>query len=97
MPNSVNVIYDSNNLFTTSLIFLLILLLLNCMHASNNAMDIYSLDDPTNPTLIYEYNNVGHVHDANVRTTLHFLTAVMKDLKIVDFNGLNNQTPFPSG
>ena len=96
LPNSVNVIYDSNNLFTTShniFIDTATAKLYAC--ASNNAMDIYSLDDPTNPTLIYEYNNVGHVHDAYVRNDTAFLNCGYEGLKIVDFNGLNNQNPSP--
>ena len=53
LPNSVNTVYDSNQLFTKShniFIDTATAKLYAC--ASNSAMDIYSLANPTNPTFI---------------------------------------------
>ena len=74
LPDSVTTVYDSNALFTKShniFIDTATAKLYAC--ASNSAMDIYSLIDPIDPTLIYSYNAVGHVHDAYVRNDTAYL------------------------
>ena len=68
LPNSVSTIYDSDILFSRAhniFIDTATAKLYAC--ASNNAMNIYSLIDPTSPVLLMNYNDVGHVHDAYVR------------------------------
>ena len=90
LPNSVNTVYDSNQLFTKShniFIDTATAKLYAC--ASNSAMDIYSLIDPINPTLIYSYNAVGHVHDAYVRNDTAYLNCGNDGFKIVDFHYLD--------
>ena len=54
-------------------------------------MDVYSLNSPTNPTLIYSYNSVGHVHDAFVRNDTAFLNCGNDGLRVMDFSTVNSQ------
>ncbi len=87
LPNSVNTVYDSNLLLTQAhniYIDTATAKLYAC--ASNSAMDVYSLINPTSPTLIYSYNAVGHVHDAFVRNDTAFLNCGNQGLRVLDFS-----------
>jgi choice-of-anchor B domain-containing protein len=87
LPNSVNTVYDSNVLFTKShniYIDTATAKLYAC--ASNSAMDVYSLNIPTSPSLIYSYNGVGHVHDAFVRNDSAYLNCGNDGFRIFDFS-----------
>jgi choice-of-anchor B domain-containing protein len=90
LPTSVNVVYDSDNLFNTShniFIDTATAKLYAC--ASNTAMDIYSLHDPVNPTLLYSYTDVGHVHDAYVKNDTAYLNCGNDGFRIIDFSPLD--------
>ena len=90
LPSSINIVYDSDNLFNTShniFIDTATAKLYAC--ASNTAMDIYSLDDPINPILLYSYTNVGHVHDAYVRNDTAYLNCGNDGFRVVDFHYLD--------
>ena len=90
LPTSVNVVYDSDSLFNTShniFIDTATSKLYAC--ASNSAMDIYSLDTPTLPNLIYSYTDVGHVHDAYVRNDTAYLNCGNDGFRIIDFHYLD--------
>ena len=90
LPLSVSIVYDSDNLFNTShniFIDTATAKLYAC--ASNSAMDVYSLNDPINPTLLYSYNAVGHVHDAYVRNDTAYLNCGNDGFRIVDFHYLD--------
>ena len=94
LPNSVNTVYDSNQLFTQAhniFIDTATAKLYAC--ASNTAMDIYSLHDPINPVLLHSYTSVGHVHDAYVRNDTAYLNCGGSGFKIVDFSVLDLTTP----
>ncbi len=102
LPNSVNVVYDSNVLFTKSHnIFIdtatAKLYVCAVKHTNPNnfssAMEIYSLINPVSPTLLYTYNDVGHVHDAYVRNDTAYLNCGNDGFRIVDFHYLD----FPGG
>ena len=54
--------------------------------ASNSAMDVYDLQNPIDPQLIFSYNDVGHVHDAFVRNDSAFLNCGNQGLRILDFS-----------
>ena len=87
LPISVNTVYDSNNLITKShniYIDTATAKLYAC--ASNSAMDVYNLNTPTNPILIYSYNAVGNVHDAFVRNDTAFLNCGNQGLRVMDFS-----------
>ena len=95
LPTSVNVVYDSDSLFNTAhniFIDTATAKLYAC--ASNTAMDIYSLDDPINPILLYSYTNVGHVHDAYVRNDTAYLNCGNDGFRIIDFS-FSNWTGIP--
>ena len=90
LPNSVNLVYDSNELFSKShniYIDTSTAKLYAC--ASNSAMDVYSLDTPKNPSLIYSYNDVGHVHDAFVRNDSAYLNCGWDGFRVLDFSTVN--------
>ncbi|MBT4217710.1 MAG: choice-of-anchor B family protein [Flavobacteriales bacterium] len=90
LPTSLNVVYDSDSLFNTShniFIDTATSKLYAC--ASNSAMDIYSLDTPTLPNLIYSYTDVGHVHDAYVRNDTAYLNCGNDGFRIIDFHYLD--------
>jgi choice-of-anchor B domain-containing protein len=97
LPNTVSTVYDSNTLFTKShniYIDTATAKLYAC--ASNSAMDIYSLITPTNPTLIYSYNLVGHVHDAFVRNDTAYLNCGNDGLRVMDFSMVNTMGDQPT-
>ncbi len=90
LPNSINVVYNANTLLTTChnvYIDTATAKLYAC--AANSAMDVYSLNNPTDPTLIYSYNGVGHVHDAFVRNDSAYLNCGNEGLKIFNFSNVN--------
>ena len=98
LPNSVSIVYDSNILFTKSHnIFIdtatAKLYVCAVKHTNPNnfssAMEIYSLVNPVNPTLLYTYNDVGHVHDAYVRNDTAYLNCGGDGFRIVDFHYLD--------
>ena len=97
LPNSVNTVYDSNSLFNQShniFIDTATAKLYAC--ASNTAMDVYSLQSPTNPIFIYSYNAVGHVHDAFVRNDTAYLNCGPDGLRVMDFSMVNNMGDQPT-
>jgi len=90
LPDSVTTVYDSNALFTKShniYIDTAKAKLYAC--ASNTAMDVYDLHNPTAPELIYSYNGVGHVHDAFVRNDSAYLNCGYDGFRIMDFSNVN--------
>ena len=90
LPFSLSTIYDSNQLFNKAhniFIDTATAKLYAC--ASNSAMDIYSLANPINPTLIFSYTDVGHVHDTYVRNDTAYLNCGNQGFKIVDFHYLD--------
>ena len=90
LPNSINTVYDSNDLFTKAHnIFIDTATAKMYACASNSAMDVYSLQNPVSPQLIYSYNNVGHVHDAFVRNDSAYLNCGNEGLRIFDFSNVN--------
>ena len=90
LPNYINTVYDSNNLFTKAHnIFIDTATGKMYACASNSAMDVYDLQNPTSPQLIYSYNNVGHVHDAFVRNDSAYLNCGNDGLRIFDFSNVN--------
>jgi len=90
LPNSVNVVYDSNDLFSiTHNIFI------DSLHARLYTCDgqpkVISLDDPTNPQELYTFNG-GYVHDMYVRDHIGYLNMGGLGLQIVDFSSNSGYT-----
>ena len=90
LPNSVNTVYDSNSLLNkVHNIFIDTATTKLYACATGEAMEVFSLTDPQNPSLIYTYNNVGHVHDAYVKNDTAFLNCGNDGLRIMDFTMVN--------
>ena len=58
-------------------------------------MEIFSLSNPENPTLIHTYNDVGHVHDAYVINDTAFLNCGNDGLRIMDYSNVVNAGDLP--
>ena len=97
LPNSVSVVYDSNVLFTkshnifidTATAKLYVCAVKHTNPSNSYAMEVYSLVNPVSPTLLYTYNDVGHVHDAYVRNDTAYLNCGNDGFRIVDFHYLD--------
>ena len=92
LPNSYNVVYDSNDLITRSHnIFIdeANATMYSCggkINDSPNNLSLISLDDPENPVLISQYNNHGYVHDIFVKNNIGYLNCAENGFHIVDFS-----------
>ena len=96
LPTSVNIVYDSNNLLNkVHNIFIDTATAKLYACATGDAMEVFSLTNPDNPTLIYTYNDVGHVHDAYVKNDTAFLNCGNDGLRIMDFTMVNNSGDTP--
>ena len=97
LPNSVNTVYDSNNLLNrVHNIFIDTATAKLYACATGDAMEVFTLSNPINPTLIYTYNDVGHVHDAYVINDTAFLNCGNDGLRIMDFSMVNNNGDIPN-
>ena len=91
LPNSFNVVYDSNDLITRSHnIFIdeANAIMYSCggmINGSPNYLSLISLNDPENPVLISQYNDHGYVHDIFVKNNIGYLNCAENGLHIVDF------------
>ncbi|MAQ69898.1 MAG: hypothetical protein CMD23_02245 [Flavobacteriales bacterium] len=96
LPNSVNVVYDSNDIITRAHnIFIdkgtgLMYVCGGKVYGNNNYLCIISLENPTNPTYITDFNTHGYVHDIYVENNIGYLNCGNNGLHIVDFSDLNN-------
>ena len=96
LPTSANIVYDSNNLLNkVHNIFIDTATAKLYACATGEAMEVFSLTNPSNPTLIYTYNDVGHVHDAYVKNDTAFLNCGNDGLRIMDFTMVNNSGDTP--
>jgi len=97
LPNSVSVVYDSDSLFTkshnifidTATAKLYVCAVKHTNPSNYYAMEVYSLANPVSPTLLYTYNDVGHVHDAYVRNDTAYLNCGGDGFRIIDFHYLD--------
>ena len=89
LPDSISLVYDSDSLFVKShniFIDTLNKKLYACAVTTKsnfNAMSVYDVSNPINPSLIYNYNNVSHVHDAYVWNDTAYLNCGNDGLKII--------------
>ena len=97
LPNTVTTVYDSDVLFQkshnifidTATAKLYVCAVKHNNPSSFNAMEVYSLSNPVLPTLIYSYDEVGHVHDAYVKNDTAYLNCGNDGFRIVDFHYLD--------
>ncbi len=96
LPESAETVYDSQELFRTShniFIDTASAILYACTPGGTDAkLMLYSLEDPTNPQEVLEYNgiNVGHVHDLYVQNDTAYLNCGNNGLYVVDFSDVEN-------
>ena len=84
LPDSINTVYDSNALLTKShniYIDTTSAKMYSC--GTNGTMQVYSLNSPQNPILIYSYNT--YVHDAYIIDDIAYLNCGGNGLIIEDF------------
>jgi len=89
LPDSLPLVYDSNTYFSichniyidtaTSKLY--------ACGPNNLGMKVFDLSNPSNPSLIYDYNDVNYVHDAYVRNDTAFLNCGPDGLRVYDFSG----------
>ena len=93
LPNTVSVVYDSNSLFSTTHNIFIDTATAKLYTSSH----VYSLANPTNPSLIVSYANViglpGSCHDIYVRNDTAYMNCGSMGLYIVDFSMTG--TPIP--
>ena len=96
LPNSVNVVYDSNDIITRAHnIFIdkdsgLMYVCGGKVYGDSNYLCILSLENPENPTFLTYFNTHGYVHDIYVKNNIGYLNCGNNGLHIVDFSNLNN-------
>ena len=89
LPDSVSVIYDDDSLITRShniFIDTAYSKLYSCSNKNSggsNALKVLDISTPTNPTFLYNYDLVNHVHDAYVMNDTAFLNCGGQGLKVV--------------
>ncbi len=96
LPNSVEVVYDSNDIITRSHnIFIdenngIMYVCGGKVNGSNNNLCLLSLAEPENPVFISTYDTHGYVHDIYIKDNIAYLNAGNNGLHIVDFSDINN-------
>lgn len=101
LPDSVHMIYDNNSLMVRShniFIDSSSALLYACGVAAQTgsvAMRVISLQDPTQPVFVYDYEFVDYVHDVFVRNDTAYMNAAFEGLRVADFS--NPTMPMPLG
>jgi choice-of-anchor B domain-containing protein len=104
LPNSVNVVYDSDTLIRRSHNIFIdtakhkLYSLANSTPSAFQAMGVYDLTNPTNPVFMNSYSSFGgssfgHVHDAFVRNDTAYLNCGYDGFHVVDFSDMANPTP----
>ena len=98
LPASVEVVYDSNALFTRAH-NLFIDESKGVLYAGGGSqqLKLFSLDDPTNPTLLLDcqtdfpgWAQAGYIHDLYVKDGIAYCNAGGNGLFIADFNDTDN-------
>ena len=96
LPNSVTVVYDTNDIITRSHNIFIDeenAIMYSCggkINGSSNYLSLLSLEDPANPVFLTEFNTHGYVHDIYVTDNIGYLNAADNGLHIVDFSDPNN-------
>ena len=89
LPDSVHLVYDSDSLIVRAhniFIDTANAKLYGCAVASPagfHALSVYDLSNPIFPELIYNYDEVGHVHDAYVYNDTAFLNCGYDGLRVI--------------
>jgi choice-of-anchor B domain-containing protein len=92
LPDSIPIVYDDSSLIIRSHNLFIDQssgLMYSCGNTSQlggDALRVISLQDPVNPTLVYDYNFVDYVHDIYVRNDTAFINAGNQGLRVADFS-----------
>lgn len=89
LPDSVSVVYDSNVLFANAHTLCVdeATSKLYACGTNSAAMKILDISNPVSPVLIYDFNQVGYVHDCHVRNDTAFLNCAYDGLRVYNFSG----------
>ena len=108
LPDSVVLVYDTNDLFqrshnifidtATGKLYACGVSKTTGSMPFSSAMRIYDIEtDPLNPTLLYEYTDVPYVHDVFVRNDTAYSNAGTSGLYVADFSNVpTSHTPLGS-
>ena len=102
LPNSVTVVYDSNDMITRAHnIFIdpVSAIMYVCggkVNDNSNYLSLVSLVNPENPVLLTTYNTHGYVHDIYVENNIGYLNCGNNGLHIVDFTNIDNPSTLGS-
>ena len=94
LPNSYNVVYDSNDMITRSHnIFIDEAngIMYSCggkINGNSNYLSLISLENPENPVFLTQHNTHGYIHDIYVIDNIGYLNAGNNGLHIVDFSNV---------
>lgn len=101
LPDSIHMVYDDStflarchNIFIDSSSALLYACGVT-YGTFDVAMRVLSLDNPTQPTLVYDYEFVDYVHDVFVRNDTAYIHAGNQGMRVADFS--NPAMPLPLG
>ena len=89
LPDSVHLVYDSDSLIVRAhniFIDTANAKLYGCAVTTSSgfhALSVYDLNNPVSPKLIYNYDEVGHVHDAYVYNDTAFLNCGYDGLRVI--------------
>ena len=92
LPDSIPIVYDDSSLIVRAHnIFIdessgLLYSCGNTSQLGGDALRVISIQDPLNPTFVYDYNFVDYVHDIYVRNDTAFINAGNQGLKVADFS-----------
>lgn len=98
LPDSLSLVYDSNELFNKAhniFIDTATAKLYACgtthPDGSTHGLEIYSLEDPTNPQLLTYFDDLGYVHDTYVRNDTAYLHQIYTgEMSVVYFGDPEN-------
>ena len=96
LPDSVQLVYDSDSLVMTSHNIFIDSATAHLYVCSKSgatgppftAMTVYSLTNPVDPGWLYDYTDVGHVHDVFVRKDTAYIHAGPQGMRVVDFTAI---------
>jgi len=92
LPDSLPIVYDDSSLIVRSHNLFIDKssgLMYSCGNTSQlggDALRVISLQDPVNPSLVYDYNFVDYVHDIFVRNDTAYINAGNQGLRVADFS-----------
>jgi len=92
LPSSVSVVYNSSEFFNTAHNIFIDTATAKLYACGSDYIStlIFSLADPTNPTLLMDYTDLGYAHDVYVQNDTAYLNAGGAGLYIVDFSDMNS-------